>query len=98
MPVTEKLLSDRPTLMDSEKPPSLRSRIIQIFAGFIGLLMLYVLSLGPAWYLGVHFHSDLFMKPYEPLFWATQGTPVRDALNVYATWWDDLPGGNQHLD
>jgi len=39
--------------MDSEKPPSLRSRFLTGFAGLLGAFVLYVLSIGPAGYVCV---------------------------------------------
>ncbi len=83
--------------MDSEKPHTIGSIATRIVFTVIGLLLLYVLSIGPAWYLGVHFHrTNLFLKPYLPLHWATDGTPLRPAFNAYIDWWNNLPGGDPH--
>ncbi len=78
--------------MDSEKPRSLGSIATRIVCTLLGLLLLYVLGVGPAWYIAVRFpRSDpLFSRIYFPLLNAIDGTPLDQPLRSYAVWWDAL--------
>ena len=79
--------------MDQEKPPSLRGLITRIGCTLVGLLLLYVLSIGPSYYILTHterLDTQLFYNIYAPLWWATSGTPVESSLETYSEWWINL--------
>ena len=90
---TLKLPPDCPTPMDSATPTSLRSLLTRIVCTLAGLLLLYVLSIGPANYLCLHDRrtKPVLLKIYAPLDWAVKDKPkITDLLNAYAQWWADL--------
>ena len=75
--------------MDSENHPTLRSRLLTGCAGLVGMLVLYVLSVGPVFYVAARF--DLYSRAlntfYAPLFWFTNYPPARRPIMAYSTWW-----------
>ena len=78
--------------MDSTSPPTLRSRLLQMFAGLVAASLLYVLSAGPAFYLLVRING----KWVEG--WGTFYTPALVVLQLakpgladaYCGWWGQL--------
>jgi len=78
--------------MDSEKPPSLRSRFLTGFAGLLGAFVLYVLSIGPAGYVCVRNGIDppFFHRFYTPAMWLMKNTLLREPLRRYDMWWTTL--------
>ncbi len=77
--------------MDSAKPPSLRSRFLQMFAALAVALLLYVFSVGPAFYL-------IILTSAKSEAWGTFYTPALVVLqlakpglaNAYVGWWGEL--------
>ena len=80
--------------MDSENPRSLGSVITRLACTSIGLLLLYALSIGPAYVAGYKFPAaDSFLeKLYAPLIWAIPGTPLAQPASAYINWWFGLAG------
>ena len=81
--------------MDSEKPRSIGSIATRIGCTLIGLVLLYVLSYGPAIYVDQGGHPDwydsLFRKIYAPLNLVAHGTPLQRPLDAYINFWLSLP-------
>ena len=86
--------------MDSEKPPSLRGLIARIVGTLIGLLLLYVLSAGPADYVAIRWHTDttLMWYLYIPAQWLEDNTPLQGPLGTYGQWWSDLAVTHREAD
>jgi hypothetical protein len=66
-----------------------RSRRAAIAALVVGLLVLYVLGLGPfSWAIRSRWLPDEFGNLYLPLGWLAQrSVMVRDAIEWYLDWW-----------
>ena len=80
--------------MDSEKPHTIGSIATRIVCTIIGLVLLYVLSIGPAryvWERSVRSHR-MIEKLYAPLDWALANTPLYPPLRAYSDWWALLAG------
>jgi hypothetical protein len=57
------------------------------------LAVVYVLSVGPVIYFlgpGGENGRAFFVTFYAPLIWLHENTPLRDGLESYAKWWDNL--------
>ena len=80
--------------MDSAKPHSLGSLATRIACTLIGLVLLYVLSVGPASYVDYKCpRSHAFIESlYEPLVSAIKPTPLVVPLAYYVQWWMRLAG------
>ena len=81
--------------MDSAKPPSLRSLLTRMVCTLLGLLLLYVLSIGPALYIAVKFPKSawVFDKFYRPITWTIDANPPLQPLVVaYMEWWAKVVG------
>ena len=78
--------------MDSANPPSLCSRLTRIAGTFVGLLLLYILSVGPANYLWAfgRIERQRVVKLYMPLEWIVQDSPLEQPVRVYCQWWWNL--------
>ena len=78
--------------MDQEKPTSPGSIATRIVCTLIGLLLLYVLSSGPAAYVWERSMNSrpLLEKIYAPLKWGHKQTPLLDPIYIYDKWWADL--------
>ena len=78
--------------MDPAPPSTLRGRLLQGVAGLIALLVLYVLSSGPAAYVWMQSMKvrPVFDKIYAPITYAHGTTPLLDPLAKYTQWWADL--------
>jgi hypothetical protein len=73
----------------------------RIAVAVVLLPVLYVLSIGPAFYCHVHFtiHSDstsaistrVFPILYSPGIRLMSQTPLRQLYEAYLTWWVSLP-------
>ena len=75
--------------MDAEHPTSPRHLLGRVAATLLALLVMYVLSVGPAvcvaLKLGFKFRAvDRF---YAPLLWATEDPPLRQLRDEYVRWW-----------
>ncbi len=88
--------------MDSEKPRTLGSIATRIACTFVGVVILYVAGVGPAWCV-LRFTENgeiLTTTLYAPLWRATEKTPLEKPLDAYVTWWvDHWPrhdSNNQH--
>ena len=79
--------------MDPEKPHSLGSLATRMACTLIGLLLLYVLSLGMSYYIAMRYPRlwPLQMKIFGPSERFLQATPLVDALEAYVKWWEALP-------
>lgn len=75
--------------MNSERPPTLRTRLLQVAAGVLGLLFFYVVGIGPATYLSIRSPDThpLFEKLYVPLRSALAGTTLEKPVSAYCIWW-----------
>ena len=78
--------------MDSEKPPSLRSLITRMACTLIGLLLLYVLSIGPVACVSnrFEFYQQQVGPFYTPLIGVAQYIGLMPALEAYVNWWQGL--------
>ena len=58
----------------------------------LAIPLLYILSCGPAIYLieKTHANSDIFEKVYTPLIWLHDHTPLKEPLEAYAQFWENL--------
>ena len=75
--------------MDAEHPTSPRKLLLRVAATLLALLLLYVLSIGPAAYVVVkaHNYSKGALRFYAPLIWAIKGTPLEMPIVEYVGWW-----------
>ena len=75
--------------MDSAKPPSFPSLLARIACTIIGVLLLYALSVGPAYYffVGCPRARPMIDEIYTPLWSVLQNTPMYDRLFSYMNWW-----------
>ena len=81
--------------MDSEKPHSIGSIATRIVCTLLVLLLLYVLSFGPACLIGDRFDSrPVVGKLYRPIFRVIDDTPLHDPVWDYIAWWIRLGEGN----
>jgi hypothetical protein len=77
-----------------EAPRSARGFITRMAGAFLGLLLLYVLSIGPVMYFRAQSHLQRFgartlpsfPKIYAPLYASVRGTPVEMWLLEYRSW------------
>ena len=78
--------------MDSAKPRSLGSLATRLACTLIGLLLLYVLSLGMSYYIAMRYPSlwPLQMKIFGPSEGFINNTPLAGALEAYVEWWEAL--------
>ena len=85
----------RPPRMDSETPPSLRHRLLKGAAALVALVLLYVLSSGPANYAAEKHpgFKPLVKELYEPLRQAVAGTPLGKLMFNYEVRWRRLAWG-----
>ena len=74
-----------------ENSPSIRSRILTGFAALVGLLVLYVLSIGPVVYCQMRYDIDTkrLGNFYRPVMWLMTESPAGPPLMDYMTWWTD---------
>lgn len=79
--------------MDSAKPHSLGSLLLYMSASVVGLVLLYLLSLGISYYIAVRYPSlfPLQMKIFGPSERFLNATPLAGALKEYVSWWEELP-------
>ena len=84
--------------MDSENPPASRRRIFKWPAILLALLLLYVLSAGPACYVFAKFPSigSFFLPLYIPVSRVVEGTPAEQFWTAYLQWWLVLSGELGH--
>ncbi len=83
-------LNPLPIRMNSEKPHSLGSLATRIVCTLIGVLLLYLLGYGPAYYIGVRYDGrcrDLILKLYDPLSEVKMPLPLERVLYEYVQWW-----------
>ena len=82
--------------MDSARPPTLRGLITRMLCTLLALLLvLYPLSIGPAYYyIDAHYlpHTvkdySIINKVYEPLFFVVRIiTPLSPPLHAYLHFW-----------
>ena len=75
-----------------EKPLTLTSLLAWIVYTVAGLMLLYVLSYGPAHYFIWRFpgSAPLIREVYNPLTRAIEATPVCPQVRDYADWWASL--------
>ena len=80
--------------MDPEKPHSLGSLATRMACTLIGLLLLYVLSAGPAFYVDYKYpRSRAFIERlYDPLERVLKPTPLVAPFAYYVFWWMRLAG------
>ena len=80
--------------MDEEKPRALGSIATRIVCTLIGLLLVYVLSSGPAAAVDYKFPRSrpLIEKLYGPLWVIASQTPLKYALGPYVEFWMTLAG------
>ena len=71
--------------MDEEKPHSLRSLLTRIVCTLIGLLLLCVLSVGPAGYISQRYPSTYpaINRLFNPILSVIYKTPLHDPLLEY---------------
>ena len=73
--------------MDPEKPTSPGGFTARIVGVLCGLLLLYVLSIGPATYY-IQLHPQIFTTAYFPVTNITKKSPeLSRALNSYCEFW-----------
>ena len=78
--------------MDSEKPHSIGSIATRIVCTLAGLLLMYVLSYGPAVFIW-RIYPDTYLKGvrlYSPSLTALDGTWPQKVWSSYGDWWWDL--------
>ena len=82
--------------MDSAKPHSLSRFLTRIACTFVGLLLLYVLGIGPASYIGFRYKRSqpVLDKLYDPLFQGLRVTPLERPLISYMLWWEPRVGSS----
>jgi len=80
--------------MDLEKPLSLGSIATRVISTLVGVLLLYILSVGPACYIAAKTGrgGPLIETLYTPLVWAVQRTPLIDPMTAYVEFWLRLAG------
>jgi hypothetical protein len=82
--------------MDPERPHPLRTLAVRIVGVSLGLVLLYVLSIGPMLYLvvresGYYEQPRWFVVTYAPLGTAAKKLPVLGTvLKPYVAFWTDL--------
>ena len=75
--------------MDQEKPRTIGSIATRIVFTLVGLLILYVLGVGPAFYIlnSSPRSIPLVVNAYYPLFSAVSNTPLEKPVYDYLDWW-----------
>lgn len=75
--------------MDDDHDDRGRSRYVWILGAVLGLLVLYVLSLGPAVAIvrRTGMGVDVATVVYAPLEWLYENTPLREPLGAYVEFW-----------
>ena len=78
--------------MDSEKPHSLGSLATRMACTFVGLLLLYVLSYGPAFYVFERYPQSRPMidTAYKQLGIVMRRSPLDQPYQAYLEWWIHL--------
>ena len=78
--------------MDAENPTSLRRLLLHVAATLLALVVMYVLSAGPAEYFAVKFKPDskVLTYMYAPLDWVTTDPPLQQPYIEYILWWARL--------
>ena len=89
--------------METERPHSLRHLLIRIFGSVLALLLLYVLSAGPAAYYIVKKLSQgngsgasvpILIQIYQPLSKCVADTPLEPPFVAYCLWWTSFVNPN----
>ena len=82
--------------MDAENPTSLRQLLLRAAATLLAVVVLYALSVGPAYYLALKLGRNPIAldRFYVPLSWATKGTPLEKPIDAYVDLWLRLAGEN----
>ena len=83
--------------MDAEHPTSPRHLLGRVAATLLALLVLYVLSTGPAIYVAFKLRLDakVVHRFYAPFVWAIKDTPLEKPFVRYNAWWLRLAVGHQ---
>lgn len=81
--------------MDPTHRPTFGHRLLTGAVGFVGLLVLYALSVGPAIFVVGRVDAaagiPLIETLYYPLFVAVNRTPLERPLQAYMRWWMYFP-------
>ena len=80
--------------MDSEKPPSFRNLLTRIACTLLGVLLLYVLGIGPAVYVAAKFPSSfpLVNKVYGEFSRSVMASQLKEPMIAYLSWWVKFAG------
>ena len=75
--------------MDAEHPTSPRHLLGRVAATLLALLVMYVLSVGPAVCVAIklEFSFRAVDHFYAPLLWATEAPPLQQLRYDYVRWW-----------